>query len=144
MSLHKNQVNIGLPHNKVNSDPCTEVKPISLLLTEIKSISAAHTKTKLISMFTLKPSYTRRAHKNQVSFDPHKIKPIDPHTRKKIVCCPHTKTTFISIPTLNEVNFDPYICGPHARTNSPAQKPGQFRSPHKNHANFDPPPQKTR
>ena len=36
--------------------------------TEIRSISTTHTKTKLISMLTLKPSDLRPAYKNQVNF----------------------------------------------------------------------------
>ena len=124
--------------------------------TETNQISTNHTKTKSISMLTLKPSYeylrpafknqvnfdhphknqVYRLHKKQVNFGPHTVNFDPPHkkqvnfdsnTKTKSNSIPHTKNRLISTPELKSSQFDP-----HSISKS-------FPMPrHKNQVNFDP------
>ena len=82
-SLHWNQVKFDTalkpsqfrprPKNLVNSDPHNETKSFSTPHNEFESISTTRTKTKLISMLTVKPSEFRPGYKNHTDFNhPHK------------------------------------------------------------------------
>ena len=127
------------------------------LHTEIKSMSTAQTRTKSISMLTLKPSDWRPASKNRVNFDhhrpsknqvnrsshskqvnfgPHTVNFAPPHTKQvnfdpniktKSNSIPDTKIKLISTPLLKICQFDP------RSKIKPISMP-----PHKNQVNFDP------
>ena len=136
-SSHSKKANFG-PHTvnfdptrkkQVTFDPNTKTKSNSIPHTKIKfrrhhwnhvnSIPAlkssqfwcVHTKTKLVSIHTLKPSIFRPHAKNQVNSDPcTEVKSIlIPTIKSSQFWCRDTKTKLIPIPTL---------------------KPSLFRSPH--------------
>ena len=110
---HKNQVNFPAhPKNKWfsariqvtnQSLPPTQqpnqFQHCSTPRTEIKSISTTITKTKSISMLTLKISNFRRAHKDKVKFDPR--------TENKLISVLTLKPSQF-LPTQKQVNFDPH------------------------------------
>ena len=113
---HKNQVNFQahlenkwfsasiqvtnqfLPPTQPNQfNPRTEIKSSSIPQNEIRSISAI-TKTKSMSVHTLRTSIFRPSHKDKINFDPRtKITPISVLTLKP--------SQFLSS-TQNQVNFD--------------------------------------
>ena len=99
--------------NHVNSDPCTEVKLIS-----VQPI--------------LMPQ-----HQNQVNFDPYtKTKYISTPTLKQGNFDPYTEIKSSSIPHINQVTF-----APHTKTNLfsiQRLKPSHFQPPHQTQVNSDP------
>ena len=121
---HKNQVNrslqlkmlisartrsISIPRTKNESLSIPTLKPTQIwCLLYSSQFRCLHTKTKLISIHTLKPSVFRPPYWNQVNFDPY------------------TEITSISIPHINQANFDP-----NAKTMS-------ILTPTQNQTNSDP------
>ena len=132
------------------------------------------TKTKSISMPTLKTSNFRPTHKNKVNFDPRTqnksisvliskfLSPrqnrvnFDPNTEVKLISIPtlkasqfgmppDTKTKLISIQTLNQVIFDPHtkscqfwsLFWNHVNSDPPHWNHAYFDHPYNNQVNFD-------
>ena len=86
-SLHWNQVKFDLPRwNQVN-------------------FGNPH-RTKLSSLLTLKPSYLRPAHENQVNSDPRtKKNNFDPRKKTKSIAM---KKSFLTLASFTQVSADPY------------------------------------
>ena len=137
-----------LQKNRGNSDPCTEIKSISIPHTTIKFISTTHIQTNATStptqnpvifdpnttnksisithkkpsqsILTLERSHFRPAHNNPVNFGPH--------TKTKCMSINHTKDN--SIPTsamISSLFRSPTIKS--SQSLPPKQNPSQFRCP---------------
>ena len=95
---------------QINDDPSTEMKSSSIPHTGIKLTSTTQTKTKSISMITLKPRDLRPASENRVHLDHHhltKSKSFDHNTQNMLKLArtrsnsiPRPKNKSILIPTL--------------------------------------------
>ena len=136
----------------------TEIESCSIPNIETKSISTI-TKTKSISMLTLKTSNFRPTHQNKIKFDPR--------TKNMLISAITLKTSYFLFPKQkqsyfrpqrsSQANFDThskksqFCMPPHPKTKlisiqtltevifDPHTKPSQFWSIHWDHVNSDPP-----
>ena len=154
--MHTRKPNIFLPprNKQVNSDPCTEVKSISITTVKRSKFWDRHqnqinfdpyTRTKSTPTPNLKPSQFQSLQTNSCSISHINHVNFDPNTTTKWFSTLNTKTKTIFIPAqISRKKFDS-----HTKTQVipiqclkehhswPSSYPNQFRSLHWNQVKFD-------